>query len=460
MTTDLTQMFAPGFLEKHRLKLHHTDAGLHAFAVNRLSEPLEHWLLFLSEGRLELTYLDETAWARIDHPEAQESHQDGDEKIVRWVQELLTEAVTTGASDIHVEPRTHRVQVRFRQDGRLQVVRDFGLEYRDELISRVKVLADLDIAEKRRPQDGKIQITVRGRAVDFRVSTIPTGKGEKLVIRVLDQSQGQWQLEKLGMPEPIEAAVREGIGRPHGLVLVTGPTGSGKTTTLYAALQEIKNDQLNIMTIEDPIEYQIDGLNQSQVRPALGYGFSDALRSFLRQDPNVIMVGEIRDGETADMSIRASLTGHLVLSTLHTNTAPGAVPRLIDIGAEPYLVASALHLVVAQRLVRRLCPDCKAEDTRSADTIRKYDLPAEASETFWNGRDCPRCQQTGYRGRCGVFEAFTINDAIRDAIHDRKPEPELRRLASDYQPMVRHGLALAARGLTSLDELLREIVLL
>ncbi len=454
------EALTPAFLEKQRVLLEEQDHGWLCRADNKLSPELETLLQVTCNGRLQVQYLDSESWHRHAESPRENNNDDEDQaEIVRLVRDMLAEAVQSGASDIHIEPRRDRLQVRFRLDGQLQVKHTFGLEYRDEINSRVKVLADLDIAEKRRPQDGKIQMNVGARAVDFRVSTIPTGKGEKLVIRVLDQSQTRINIAGLGMPTEVASSFTQAIRRPHGLILVTGPTGSGKTTTLYAALQEIRADHLNITTIEDPIEYQIDGINQSQVRPGIGFGFSEALRSFLRQDPNVIMVGEIRDGETADMSIRASLTGHLVFSTLHTNSAPGAVPRLIDIGAEAYLVASSLQLVVAQRLVRRLCPSCLQSDDQAESKVARFPAHQKVAGTYWISNGCRECKETGYRGRMGVFEALAVDREVRQAIHDGCTETDLQRQAPGYQPMVEHGLALAQRQQTSLDELLREIVI-
>ncbi|CAM2010956.1 GspE/PulE family protein [Acanthopleuribacter pedis] len=454
------EAFSPAFLQDQRLLLEADEDGWLCRADQKLSAEVESLLRVACPGRLTVHYLDSASWHRFaDTPREREAADDDQAEIVAWVGDLLREAVHQGASDIHLEPRLDCLQVRFRLDGRLQVKRTFGLEYRDALNSRIKVLADLDIAEKRRPQDGKIQMNVAGRAVDFRVSTIPTGKGEKVVIRVLDQSQSRPSIAGLGMPAAVETAFAQSVRRPHGLVLVTGPTGSGKTTTLYAALQEIRGDHLNITTIEDPIEYQIDGINQSQVRPGIGFGFSEALRSFLRQDPNVIMVGEIRDGETADMSIRASLTGHLVFSTLHTNSAPGAVPRLIDIGAEAYLVASSLQLVIAQRLVRRLCPRCLAEDDAVASKNARFPAEEKVTGTYWIPRGCRECKETGYRGRLGVFEALTVDRRVREVIHDGSGEPALQAADAAYRPMLHHGLALAGARETSLDELLREVVM-
>jgi len=436
------------------------DGPLVCWSDTRQSPAMLHLLMHLSEGALDLRYVDTDTYESLRAPEEENAFSGAADKIiVKWVQEIITAAVEQQASDIHLEPLSDVLQVRYRLDGRLQVVRAFGLEDKEEIVARIKVLADLDIAEKRKPQDGKIQLSIRRRPIDFRVSCIPTGRGEKVVIRILDQSRMSLDLDTLGMPGEIQAPFREVIMRPYGMMLVTGPTGSGKTTTLYAALKEIRSDALNITTIEDPIEYQIEGLNQTQVRPQIGFTFSDALRSFLRQDPNVIMVGEIRDIETAEMSIRAALTGHLVLSTLHTNTAPGAVPRLIDMGVEAYLLASALHLTLAQRLLRRLCPTCMRPDPDAVAKLTEYGLdPAESGSVF-TARGCEACLEKGYRGRLGVYEHFALDEDVRRLIHEGADETTLGHAAKGYRPMINHGFDLIKARLTSFDELLREVIL-
>jgi len=448
-------------LKAHRLILEDDPDGARVCWSDRRQPPaMVHLLMVLTDGALDLRYVDTDSFESMLAPEEEAALSgSADRVIVKWVQETIAAAVDQEASDIHLEPLSDALQVRFRLDGRLEVVRQFGLEYKDEIISRIKVLADLDIAEKRRPQDGKIQLTLKRRPIDFRVSCIPTGRGEKVVIRILDQSRVALNLDTLGMPASIREPFREVIHRPFGLLLVTGPTGSGKTTTLYAALEEIRSDSLNITTIEDPIEYQLEGLNQTQVRPQIGFGFAEALRSFLRQDPNVIMVGEIRDLETAEMSIRAALTGHLVLSTLHTNTAPGAVPRLIDMGVEPYLLASALHLTLAQRLLRLLCPACRVADEEAAALMTRYGLALEGSGTIYRARGCASCKEKGYRGREGVFELFRIDERVRAAIHEGAPETALAEVATGYRPMAAQGLDLIEAGRTSFEELLREVIL-
>jgi len=455
-------LVSEAFLQDHRLVLEREEEGpVWCYSDTRQPPEVLNLLMLLTEGKLRMKYVDSNAFEGLSGSEDQEEQSGAgtDRVIVKWIREMIDEAVADKASDIHLEPCTDKVQVRFRLDGRLRIWRTFGLEYKEELVSRVKVMADLDIAEKRRPQDGKIRLKIKRRPIDFRVSVIPTGLGEKVVIRILDVESVKLNLERLGMPPEVGAPFREVIHRPFGMLLVTGPTGSGKTTTLYAALNEIKSETLNIMTIEDPIEYQLEGLTQTQVRNKTGFGFCDALRSFLRQDPNVIMVGEIRDLETAEMSVRAALTGHLVLSTLHTNTAPGAVPRLADMGVETYLIATALHLSVAQRLLRRLCPHCQVPCDGASDISQKYRNELMPGEEVFTGSGCGECGEMGYQGRVSVFEAFLVNDKIRQAIHDDRNASELAALAPDYHPMIKHGLELVRQRKTSFDELLREVIL-
>lgn len=448
-------------LTQNRLIIDEEDDGsLVCFSDIRQGPEVVHLLMLASGGDLNLQFVDTETFENMVAPQEEDTFVgSADKVIVKWVQELISGAVEQHASDIHLEPLTDALQVRYRQDGRLRVVRSFGLEYRDEIVSRIKVLADLDIAEKRRPQDGKFQMNLRRRQIDFRVSCIPTGKGEKIVIRILDQSKLQLDIASLGMPTLVQDQFSEVINRPYGMLLVTGPTGSGKTTTLYSAMNEIKAETLNIMTIEDPIEYQIEGLNQTQVRPQVGFGFSDALRSFLRQDPNVIMVGEVRDLETAEMSIRAALTGHLVLSTLHTNTAVGAVPRLVDMGVEAYLLASALHLVLAQRLLRQLCPACKKPDPNASKMAERYKIELAPGETIYTAAGCDACTNKGYRGRLGVFECMMVDEAVREGIHEGYNETALAKVAPGYRSMVNHGLDLIRTHVTSFDELVQEVIL-
>lgn len=342
----------------------------------------------------------------------------GQTPIIRFVNLVLTQAIKDRASDIHFEPFELEFKIRCRVDGALRELAPPPKALALPIISRLKVLAHLNIAERRLPQDGRIKLTVAGRAVDLRVSTLPTQYGESVVLRVLDQSALQLELGQLGLPAPIEAGVRAMLERPHGMIIVTGPTGSGKTTTLYSCLKVLHSPGVKILTVEDPVEYEIDGIMQVPVSHAAGLTFARALRSFLRQDPDIVMVGEMRDLETAQIAIQASLTGHLVLSTLHTNDAPGAVTRLLDLGIEPFLLASTLEAVLAQRLLRRICPECKTVCTPSEKALSQLGLDSAqlGGRTCYAGQGCPACQHTGYRGRLGIFEYLPINDALRELI--------------------------------------------
>lgn len=451
----------PAFLIKHRIFLEKEDETFLCYSDHRLKPALQHLLLYLTKGKLKIKYVDSARFESLGDSllEADKDQQDSDKFIVKWVQEIILDAVEVSASDIHIEPRSNALQVRYRLDGHLQKVREFGLEYRDEIISRFKVMADLDIAEKRKPQDGKIHFKMRRRHIDCRVSTVLTAKGEKVVIRLLDPSKVRLDLLDIGMPQHVLKPFQESIRQPYGLILVTGPTGSGKTTTLYAALNEIGSEHLNIMTIEDPIEYQLEGLNQSQVRPQIDYGFKEALRSFLRQDPNVIMLGEIRDMETAEMAMRASMTGHLVFSTLHTNSAVGTMPRLMDMGVEPYLIASSLHMALGQRLLRKLCDHCKVIDEKAFDSAARYNLTLPEDSEIYTFKGCEACRQQGYRGRIGVFEGLMINDQMREVINKRGSEAEMIAAAPAYKNLLDHGVLRLREGQTSFGEMLTEIVL-
>jgi general secretion pathway protein E len=379
-----------------------------------------------------------------------------DAPIIRLINALLTEAVKENASDIHIEPFENRLVVRFRCDGVLREVLEPQRVLAPLLVSRIKVMARLDIAEKRLPQDGRISLRVAGRAVDIRVSTLPSGNGERVVLRLLDKQAGRLDLEHLGMAARDREVIDELINRPHGIILVTGPTGSGKTTTLYAALGRLNNKRRNIMTVEDPIEYYLDGIGQTQVNTKVDLSFARGLRAILRQDPDVVMVGEIRDLETAEIAVQASLTGHLVFSTLHTNTAVGAVTRLRDMGVEPFLLSSSMIGVLAQRLVRVLCNDCKQSYAASEANCRTLSVPADNPPTLYRPKGCAKCNQLGYRGRTGIYELVTVNDAMRTLIHDGAGEQELEVLARETTPGIRHdGWRRVLEGITSVEEVLR-----
>jgi general secretion pathway protein E len=355
-----------------------------------------------------------------------------DAPIIRMLNALLTQAARDGASDIHIEPYERHSSVRFRVDGTLREVVQPNRALHAALISRLKIMADLDISEKRLPQDGRISLRIGTRAVDVRVSTLPSAHGERAVLRLLDKSESKLSLESVGMQGDVLRRFESLVTQPHGIILVTGPTGSGKTTTLYAALQRLDAGASNIMTVEDPIEYELAGIGQTQVNAKIDLDFAKALRAILRQDPDVIMIGEIRDFETAQIAIQASLTGHLVLATLHTNDAASAVTRLTDMGVEPFLLSSSLLGVLAQRLVRKVCVHC-------------------------HGTGCGECGQTGYQGRTGVFELMVANDAIRAQVHNRASEADIRGAAMEagMTLMREDGERLVANGITSREELLR-----
>jgi type IV pilus assembly protein PilB len=392
--------------------------------------------------------------------------QAGDQTVVRLVNALMRRAVEQGASDIHIEPYETELRVRLRVDGVLQPGPAPPLRLRDAITSRIKIMARLDIAERRLPQDGRIKVRFgdrgRGREVDFRVSCLPTLFGEKLVLRLLDREALRLDLAGLGFDPPALDRFRRAIRRPWGLVLVTGPTGSGKTSTLYSALAEISQPGANVLTIEDPVEFNLPGINQVQVRDVIGLSFAAALRAFLRQDPDVILVGEIRDAETASIGVKAALTGHLVLSTLHTNDAATTVNRLVNMGVEPYLVAGSVNLLCAQRLVRRVCDRCRAPDEIPHETLIQAGVAPEDAASFRGvrGRGCDRCAGTGYRGRIGLFEVMELTEPLRDLVRSNAPIPELRRLAGSdgVQSLRASGLHKVRQGITTIDEVVRETI--
>jgi len=382
--------------------------------------------------------------------------QEDDAPIIRLINALLQEAIREDASDIHVETFERRLVVRMRVDGVLREVLTPKRELAPLLVSRIKVMARMDIAEKRIPQDGRISLRIGGRDVDVRVSTMPASNGERVVLRLLDKQAGRLQVSHLGMGETCDAHMRELIHKPHGIILVTGPTGSGKTTTLYASLTELNDSTRNILTVEDPIEYQLEGIGQTQVNTKVDMTFARGLRAILRQDPDVVMVGEIRDLETAEIAVQASLTGHLVLSTLHTNTAVGAVTRLQDMGIEPFLLSSSLLGSLAQRLVRVLCDDCKTPYQASASELEMLGLPANESCTLYHPNGCEACNNQGYRGRTGIYELVLVDDTLRQLIHDRAGELELNRHARTLTSGIREdGWRKVLDGHTSVEEVLR-----
>ena len=398
---------------------------------------------------------DPTGTLKIDVTDA----EDDDAPIIRYVNTLIFRAANERASDVHIEPFEDVLKVRFRVDGVLHDIDEQDKRYQAAILSRIKVMANLNIAEKRLPQDGRIGIKIAGQDVDIRVSTVPTRYGERIVMRLLDKSSVMLELGTLGLSKTNSTIFRRVIRKSHGIILVTGPTGSGKTTTLYAGLSEINSEDKNILTVEDPVEYELKGIGQMQVNPKIDFTFASGLRSILRQDPDVIMVGEIRDLETVEIAIQASLTGHLVFSTLHTNDAPGAVTRLLDMGVEPFLISSSLLIVMAQRLVRTLCPQCKVEHSLSVEECRELGFisgehigkivyaPSEGG--------CSNCQFSGYRGRLGIHEILNIDDAVRASIMAREDASKIRASATNLNSLRMDGAEKILSGRTSVEEVLR-----
>ena len=380
-----------------------------------------------------------------------------DAPIIRLLNAVMTQAIEEGASDIHIEPFETRLVMRFRVDGLLRDVVEPPVALSGRIIARVKVLARLNIAEKRVPQDGRISLRLGGRMIDVRVSTLPTHYGERVVMRILEKEQGTLTLEQVGMSEEVRKRFSGLIRSPYGILLVTGPTGSGKTTTLYAALQQIHSPDLNIITVEDPVEYDLEGVGQIPVNVKTGMTFDKGLRAILRQDPDVIMVGEIRDLETAQVAVQASLTGHRVFSTLHTNDAVGSIARLVDMGIEPYLVASSLLGAMAQRLVRKLCPLCRVPRPPDAGERQLLGIPSGRDVTIYHPGGCGACLYTGYRGRTGIYELLVVDDPLRRLIHEQRGEQALRQVAHENGMRVlrEDGVAKALAGITSLEEVLR-----
>ena len=379
--------------------------------------------------------------------------------IIKFVNLVIGQAIRDKASDIHFEPFEHEFKIRYRIDGALYEMAPPPKQLALPIISRVKVLASLNIAERRVPQDGRIKINIGGRAVDLRVSTLPTQFGESVVLRVLDQSAVRLDIAQLGMPEDVYNGIHDIVRRPNGIFIVTGPTGSGKTTTLYSALRLVNTVDLKILTAEDPVEYEIEGIMQVPVAPLVGLTFAAALRSFLRQDPDVIMLGEIRDLETAQISIQASLTGHLVLSTLHTNDSAGAVTRLVDMGVEAFLIASSLEAVLAQRLVRRVCTQCKASYVPSDEVLAQVRISRDSTggQPFHYGRGCPTCSQSGYKGRMGIYEWLRMSEQLRDLVTRKAPTLVIRDKAIEQgmRTLRDDGLRAILDGKTSVEEVIK-----
>ena len=410
----------------------------------------------LSDMDATMMGLDEVA-AAMEEPEDLLKSED-DAPVIKILNALFFEAIQQQASDVHIEPYERKLDIRFRLDGVLRTVLAPPATLAPLLVSRVKVLAGLDIAEKRVPQDGRISLRLGGRAVDLRVSTLPARSGERVVLRILDKSAEQPRLHQLGMQEDMQEQFRQMVRRPHGIVLVTGPTGSGKSTTLYAALAEIDRSVSNVMTIEDPVEYNIPGISQTQVNVKAGMTFALGLRAILRQDPDVVLIGEIRDNETADIAVQASLTGHMVLSTLHTNTSLGAISRLCDMGVEPFLLISTLQGVLAQRLVRKLCEKCREPYEANLKDLRLWNLPdglVPKGAKFYRAKGCDECRHTGYVGRFGLFDLVILDDVLRQMIHDGANELEMTSHVRKTTPNLRvQGIQRVLEGKTTVEEVL------
>jgi general secretion pathway protein E len=379
---------------------------------------------------------------------------ENDAPIVRLLNAVLAESLKENASDIHIEPYEKEALVRFRLDGVLRTVLTPSVQIAPLLISRIKVMSKLDIAERRLPQDGRMSVRLGGRSIDLRISTMPSSHGERVVMRLLDKDAGKLQTADLGMPAETKQELEELVSRPHGIILVTGPTGSGKTTTLYAALQQMDRQERNIMTVEDPVEYDLPGISQTQINLRAGMTFARGLRAILRQDPDVILIGEIRDGETAEIATQASLTGHLVLSTLHTNTAAGAITRLQDLGVDSFLLASTVRGIVSQRLMRKLCPQCRQEV--EADEYQRGLLKLDAGAMIYQSKGCSECNNTGFAGRQALFELVTVDAPLQSLIHENAGEIELEESIRQRVPSIRDaGFELVRQGVTTVEEVLR-----
>jgi len=379
---------------------------------------------------------------------------ENDAPIVRLLNAILAESLKENASDIHIEPYEKEALVRFRLDGVLRTVLSPSIQIAPLLISRIKVMSKLDIAERRLPQDGRMTVRLGGRNIDLRISTMPSSHGERVVMRLLDKDAGKLQTDDLGMPATTRRELDELVSRPHGIILVTGPTGSGKTTTLYAALQQMDRQQRNIMTVEDPVEYDLPGISQTQINLRAGMTFARGLRAILRQDPDVILIGEIRDGETAEIATQASLTGHLVLSTLHTNTAAGAITRLQDLGVDSFLLASTVRGIISQRLMRKLCPHCRYQT--EADEFNRGLLSLPAGAMIYQSKGCSHCNNSGFSGRQALFELVTVDAQLQSLIHEDTGEMEVEAAIRQRVPSIREaGFELVRQGITTVEEVLR-----
>lgn len=450
---------------------HHASSNGHAKVSSAPGEGLQEGDLDVSLDRFTFDANDQENFELVEENDeidlAALARASEDAPVVRLVNVLLVDSLRRGASDIHVEPYEKDFRIRFRIDGVLYDVMHPPMKIRDPLISRLKIMSKLDISEKRLPQDGRIKIKVkidnRSRELDFRVSTLPTLFGEKVVLRLLDKEKLMLDMTKLGFEVESLEKFQRAISNPYGMVLVTGPTGSGKTNTLYSALQSLNTPETNIMTAEDPVEFNLQGINQVQMKEQIGLNFAAALRSFLRQDPNIVLVGEIRDFETAEIAIKAALTGHLVLSTLHTNDAPSTISRLVNMGIEPFLVATSVNIIQAQRLIRRVCKDCKEEVHMPSEGLVEIGFkPEEVGDIrLYKGRGCQTCNNTGYKGRVGLYEVMEITDDLRELIIIGASAMELRRKAIELGMITlrESGLCKIRDGITTIEEVVKETVL-
>ncbi len=426
---------------------------------------IEQIVSFIDEDQTETVELEAEDESSLNLAQLEKAAEEA--PVIKLVNFILTDAVKRGASDIHMEPYEKEYRVRYRIDGMLQTVMQPPLKLRDAIISRVKIMAKLDISEKRLPQDGRIMIKFmkdnKKKQLDFRVNVLPTLHGEKIVMRLLDKENLRLDMTKLGFEQESLTKFQKAIFKPYGMVLVTGPTGSGKTNTLYSSIAQLNKPDTNIVTAEDPVEFQLPGINQVQMKEQIGLNFATALRAFLRQDPNIILVGEIRDFETAEIAIKAALTGHLVLSTLHTNDAPSTISRLMNMGIEPFLVATSVHLIAAQRLVRRICSECKAEEDVAPQVLIDAGYTPEEVKTVkvYKGQGCPTCNNKGYKGRAGLYEVLEITDELRELVLVGASALEIKKKAIE-QGMIslrRSGLIKVMAGVTTLEEVIRETVL-
>jgi len=423
-------------------------------------EFLEHWNNFLSQSYQKEDNQD----IRLEFETIDLSKDELESPAIIFVNNILLKAIKTGASDIHIEPYEKNVYVRMRIDGKLITVEELTNSFYQSVLSRIKVIANMNVAEKRLPQDARFRIKISKKEIDIRVSTIPSLFGERVVLRILDQSNTALELEDLGLLKEDYQKILNIISKPYGIILVTGPTGSGKSTSLYAFLKKLKNPSKNIITIEDPVEYQIDGISQIQVNPKVGLTFASGLRSILRQDPDIIMIGEIRDKETAEIAIQAALTGHLVLSTLHTQNALSSITRLFDIGIEPFLIASSVEGLIAQRLVRKICPHCKSPYTPSELELKELGLQGHDSQlchdleegnyTFYKGLGCEHCMYSGYKGRIGLFEIINVDDKLKNII-SQNPSWEYIKNHINYKSLLEDGIEKILKGITTTEEVLQ-----